>query len=197
MILYILLPMLGVYMIGRDLGQQYEIAMVTLWDSWESIENFAGDPVDRAKYYDRDLDFLIDPPEKVEHFDVLATENAGPESDQSILRLWKAPVVPSRKGEAIRREVEIGIPSYRRIDGNTRILVIGRELDERYEIGMLTLWDSWESLRAFAGDPPDRADPHAFFGRRCRHSGLDPFPPGLPRFFTPDGSASSGPCRLE
>jgi heme-degrading monooxygenase HmoA len=153
----------GIYMIGRHLGQQYEIAMVTFWESWESIRDFAGDPVDRAKYYDRDLDFLIDPPEKVQHFDVLATENAGP---ASILRLWRAPVELLRKEEAIRREGEIGIPGYRRIAGNTGIFLIGRELEGRYEIGMVTLWASWESIRRFAGDPVDRADYSEYRRRR-------------------------------
>lgn len=62
---------LGVYMMGRELGDEYEIAMLTLWESWQAIRAFAGEPVDKAKYYDRDFEFLIDPPENVEHFEVL------------------------------------------------------------------------------------------------------------------------------
>ena len=69
---------LGVYMLGRDLGETYEISMLTFWQSWDAIRAFAGEPVDRAKYYDRDFDFLIDPPENVEHFEVLATANVSP-----------------------------------------------------------------------------------------------------------------------
>lgn len=65
----------GIYMLGRDLGEQYEIVMLTLWESWDAIRAFAGDPVDRAKYYDRDFDYLIDPPEKAEHFEVLGSSN--------------------------------------------------------------------------------------------------------------------------
>jgi hypothetical protein len=41
----------------------------------DSIRAFAGDPVDKAKYYERDFDFLIDPPDKVEHFEVLSMAN--------------------------------------------------------------------------------------------------------------------------
>ena len=63
---------LGVYMLGRDLGEEYEIAMLSLWESWDAIRAFAGEPVDKAKYYDRDFDYLIDPAETVEHFEVLA-----------------------------------------------------------------------------------------------------------------------------
>lgn len=69
---------LGVYMMGRELGEQYEIAMLTLWESWEAIRAFAGEPVDRARYYERDFDFLIDPPETVEHFEVLEAHHPAP-----------------------------------------------------------------------------------------------------------------------
>ena len=65
----------GIFMLGQRHGEQYEIAMLTLWESWEAIRAFAGEPVDKAKYYDRELEFLIDPPEKVEHFEVLEMDN--------------------------------------------------------------------------------------------------------------------------
>jgi heme-degrading monooxygenase HmoA len=67
----------GVFMLGRDLGEHYEIVMLTLWDSEDAIRAFAGDPMDKAQYYDRDHEFLIDPPEKVEHFEVLYSSNPG------------------------------------------------------------------------------------------------------------------------
>lgn len=66
---------LGVYMIGREQGSEYEIAMLTFWDSVESVRAFAGEPVDKARYYERDFEFLIDPPETVEHFEVLSMSN--------------------------------------------------------------------------------------------------------------------------
>jgi len=66
---------LGIYLIGREKGDEYEIAMLTFWDSMDSVRAFAGEPVDKAKYYARDFEFLIDPPEKVEHFEVLSMAN--------------------------------------------------------------------------------------------------------------------------
>lgn len=65
---------LGVYMLGRDLGDLYEVSFLTLWESWDAIRQFAGDPIDKARYYDRDFEFLVDPPDKVEHFEVLDAE---------------------------------------------------------------------------------------------------------------------------
>lgn len=47
------------------------IVTLSFWDSFESIARFAGDDVARARYYPEDDDYLIDPPEKVEHFDVM------------------------------------------------------------------------------------------------------------------------------
>ena len=66
---------LGVLMLGRDLGKLYEITMLTIWRDWDAIREFAGDPPDRARYYDRDFEFLVDPPEKVEHHEVLELAN--------------------------------------------------------------------------------------------------------------------------
>lgn len=69
---------LGVYVLGRDLGETYEVSMLTFWDSWKSIRAFAGEPIDKAKYYEHDFDFLIDPPAEVEHFEVLDAAPAAP-----------------------------------------------------------------------------------------------------------------------
>ena len=46
------------------------IATLSFWDSYASIVRFAGDDVSRARYYPADDEYLIDPPEAVEHFDV-------------------------------------------------------------------------------------------------------------------------------
>ncbi len=69
----------GIWLLGRDLGGEYEVAMLTLWESWDAIRAFAGDPVDRANYDEyrrRGLDYLIDAPERVEHFQVLVRQGA-------------------------------------------------------------------------------------------------------------------------
>ena len=83
-----------------------------------------------------------------------------------IVRLWRGIVDASRAEEARRYEAEIGIPAYRSIAGNQGIYMLGRRLGERYEIAMLTLWNSWDSVRAFAGDPIDRANYDEYRRRR-------------------------------
>lgn len=46
--------------------------LITFWENMEVIKNFAGNDVEKAKYYPEDKDFLIDFPEKVTHFEVFA-----------------------------------------------------------------------------------------------------------------------------
>ncbi len=46
--------------------------LITFWESMEVIKNFAGDDIEKAKYYPEDNEFLIDFPEKVTHFEVFA-----------------------------------------------------------------------------------------------------------------------------
>ena len=44
--------------------------MLTTWDNVDAIRAFAGDPVDTAKYYDFDRDYLLELEPKVQHFEI-------------------------------------------------------------------------------------------------------------------------------
>jgi len=148
-----------IYMLGRELGAEYEVAMLTLWESLEAIQAFAGEPVDRARYYERDFDFLIDPPDQVEHFEVFESGNFDPAGGarEKLVRLWRGRTELARRDEAIRLEKQVGVPGYRATPGNAGIWLLGREVDQQFELAMLTLWESLKAIRAFAGDPVDRA----------------------------------------
>lgn len=45
--------------------------MLTFWTDVEAIKQFAGEAVERAKYYEFDDDFLIEKPERVRHYEVV------------------------------------------------------------------------------------------------------------------------------
>ena len=49
--------------------------LITFWENLEVIKNFAGEDYEKAKYYPEDDDFLLDFPEKVEHYEVFASTN--------------------------------------------------------------------------------------------------------------------------
>ena len=61
---------LGAWVLHRPQDDLVEISALTFWESFEAIARFAGDPVDAAKYYDFDPDFLIELQDKVLHYEV-------------------------------------------------------------------------------------------------------------------------------
>lgn len=85
-----------------------------------------------------------------------------------VVRLWRGRVKASRIEEARRCETEFGIPGYLRVPGNKGVFLLCRPLGDVCEIAMLTLWDSREAIRAFAGDAIDRANYEEY-----RKRGLD------------------------
>ena len=48
--------------------------LITLWPSIEAIKKFAGPDYDKAKYYPEDDEFLLEFPEKVQHYEVFYNE---------------------------------------------------------------------------------------------------------------------------
>lgn len=61
----------GVYVFRRIEEGEAHFQLVSLWDSLDSIRAFAGDPVDKARYYPKDKEFLLELEPKVRHYDVL------------------------------------------------------------------------------------------------------------------------------
>jgi len=51
-------------------GDTAHFQTMSLWNSLEDIEVFAGTPVDQARYYDFDADFLLELEPKVQHLEV-------------------------------------------------------------------------------------------------------------------------------
>lgn len=47
--------------------------LITYWDNLEVIKNFAGQDIQKAKYYPEDNDYLLEFEEYVQHFEVFAS----------------------------------------------------------------------------------------------------------------------------
>jgi heme-degrading monooxygenase HmoA len=61
----------GAYLLSRVEGDEAVVMTVSFWDDLASIRAFAGDDVTRARYYPPDDErFLLEHPERVEHFEV-------------------------------------------------------------------------------------------------------------------------------
>ena len=68
----------GVYVLRRIEGEVAHFLLITLWTSREAIRGFAGDDIERAKYYPEDRDFLLEFEPHVAHYEVLVPpETAG------------------------------------------------------------------------------------------------------------------------
>ena len=50
---------IGLWFTRRDEGERSEFLLVTVWDSEESVANFAGPDAERAKYYPEDDQYLL------------------------------------------------------------------------------------------------------------------------------------------
>jgi heme-degrading monooxygenase HmoA len=62
---------LGVLMLRRPAdGGRVEFLMVSLWESMQAIQRFAGDDPAIARFYDRDDEFLVERQWQVSHYDV-------------------------------------------------------------------------------------------------------------------------------
>ena len=47
--------------------------LITYWENLEVIKNFAGQDLEKAKYYPEDDDFLLEFEEHVQHYEVFAS----------------------------------------------------------------------------------------------------------------------------
>ena len=60
----------GVYVLRRMEGDQAHFLLLSLWDSREAIQQFAGADMERARYYPKDQEFLMALEPTVMHYEV-------------------------------------------------------------------------------------------------------------------------------
>ncbi len=65
----------GVTIMRRIEGGVAHFLILTLWESSAAIRRFAGDDIERAKYYPEDTSFLLEFEPTVTHYDVEASEH--------------------------------------------------------------------------------------------------------------------------
>lgn len=69
----------GWQMLMQDLGDgSSRVTTLSWWDSLDAIRAFAGEDIERARYYPEDDRFLLDRPETVEHHRALAGSGVMP-----------------------------------------------------------------------------------------------------------------------
>jgi heme-degrading monooxygenase HmoA len=84
----------------------------------------------------------------------------------TILREWRAEIRRAERDAYVKHVQDTGITDYRATPGNLGAVVAVRDIDaERSEIVTLSWWASWDAIRAFAGDAPERARYYPFDDR--------------------------------
>ena len=67
----------GVLLLRRQVGDNAHFVTFTLWESFEAVKSFAGDDINKAKYYPEDQDFLLEFEPTVTHYEVFGTFDLG------------------------------------------------------------------------------------------------------------------------
>jgi heme-degrading monooxygenase HmoA len=61
----------GVFVLRRVAAEEAHFLLLSLWDSLEAIKAFAGEEIEKARYYPEDEEFLLELEPTVTHYEVL------------------------------------------------------------------------------------------------------------------------------
>lgn len=79
-------------------------------------------------------------------------------SNNIVARLWRGQAEEGGKAEAYFEHItQTVFPSLARISGHRGAYLLRRKVDGRVEFLAVTLWESFDAIRAFAGTDIDRA----------------------------------------
>lgn len=74
-----------------------------------------------------------------------------------IARTWHGAVRLADGDRYYRYIAETGLPGYRETPGNLGVYVLRRTEGDVAHFLLVTLWESWDAIRSFAGSDPERA----------------------------------------
>jgi heme-degrading monooxygenase HmoA len=64
----------GWILLRRDAADAVEFAFVSFWESMDAVHRYAGPEAERPKYYPEDKAFLLELPERADHYEVVAAD---------------------------------------------------------------------------------------------------------------------------
>jgi heme-degrading monooxygenase HmoA len=74
-----------------------------------------------------------------------------------IARTWRGATKASDGDAYVQYLHETGIREYKATPGNKGVIALRREQDGKTEFFLVSLWDGWDAIKAFAGPKPDQA----------------------------------------
>lgn len=74
-----------------------------------------------------------------------------------IARVWRGSAIRERADDYVEHLEQSVIPELQQIDGFRGIYLLRRNLSDGIEFVVMTLWESMEAIRKFAGENPEIA----------------------------------------
>jgi heme-degrading monooxygenase HmoA len=74
-----------------------------------------------------------------------------------IARMWKGATRAEDADRYVEYLRQTGLAEYAGTPGHRRTITMRRVVDDRAEFVLVTLWDSLDAVRLFAGDDPEQA----------------------------------------
>ena len=74
-----------------------------------------------------------------------------------ILRMWKGRTTPEKSRDYVEHVMGKVFPALQAIDGQRGAYLLRRSVDDEVEFVVLTLWESMDAVRKFAGSKPENA----------------------------------------
>ena len=74
-----------------------------------------------------------------------------------IARIWRGVTRLADKDIYYDYLLKTGVPEYKETPGNRGVRVLRRVYDDKVEFLLITLWDSWNAIKAFAGEDYEKA----------------------------------------
>jgi len=84
--------------------------------------------------------------------------DSSPDEDTGmILRMWRARATVEKSGEYVEHATKKVFPTLCAVEGHRGAYLLRRAVDGAIELVVLTLWESMEAVRKFAGVKPEKA----------------------------------------
>jgi len=74
-----------------------------------------------------------------------------------IARIWRGITLKDKADDYLAYLHETGLRDYAKTPGNRGVTILRRNQGEHCEIMLISLWESMDAVRAFAGENPDRS----------------------------------------
>jgi heme-degrading monooxygenase HmoA len=74
-----------------------------------------------------------------------------------IARVWRGITLKEKADDYLAYLQETGLRDYAKTPGNRGVTVLRRNQGEHCEIMLISLWESMDAVRAFAGENPERS----------------------------------------